>query len=270
VDADRLLYDGHDLLGMDGFFLKEMEIRDPFFHVQYSEELWGMLRDRYLAFAAGEIENIIFVRSLLSILADRKPFVNHPRVYEHRNLLPYHVDALARGGLAVSPFVAGAGSDGLPLRMDEYRVWDCLSFPKGKEREWRIRYENGEGSSYRVIVVGDRPLGHAVAMPPDPDGGCAAPHDDHPLGAGPPRIDGGRVVTTAELPAGAADTALAAARTIGASFAVVDLRCGGGGDGIAVRQVDPSPEFFMLEDTYRLSIAEPLADHLIAAGSQSA
>lgn len=284
VDLERIVHDGYDLLGMDCFFLKEMDIRDPFFHVRYSEELWGMLRERYLSFAGEEIDNILFVRNLLWILAERKPMINHPRVYDHRNQMPYHLTMLANRGFAVPRFVAGpamgaalgcsgaieeAGAtnqseggdsgkggafngphDDIPLRLDEHRTWEVYTFPKGKERDILLRRGRRNGTVYKLIVVGGVSLDHAVAMPPGEDRG--------------------RCVAADELPAGIAETACRAANSLGASFAEVELEFGSDGEGATVQQVDSCPEFFMLEDDYRLSISEPLAEYLIAVGSQRA
>ncbi|HUV37897.1 MAG TPA: hypothetical protein VMX58_13260 [Patescibacteria group bacterium] len=285
IDLERIVYDGYDLLGMDCFFLKEMDVRDPFFHVRYSEELWGMLRERYLSFAEEEIDNLVFIRNLLWILADRVPVINHPRVYDHRNQMPFHLAALAREGFAVPPFVAGpAGSgtligsaggsgpearrddgidgeqenagkfmgpvDEVPLRLDECRTWEVFTFPKGEEREVWLERGGRNAAAYRVMIVGDRALDNAVFLPPGEEQG--------------------HVVRRAELPAGIEETARRAARALGAKFAEVELECGSDGETVIVRQVDPSPEFSMLEDTYRLSISEPLAEYLVSAGSQRA
>ncbi len=258
VDLERIVYDGDDLLAMDSFFLREMDVRDPFFHVQYSEELWGMLRERYLSFAEEEADNVLFVRNLLWILAGRRPVINHPRVYDHRNQMPYHLTALARLGFTAAHFVAGPDAGGtlgwpgddIPLRLDEYRTWDVYTFPKGKQRGVLLRRGKRNGTVYKLIVVGGASLDHAVVMPPGEDQGHRA--------------------AVAGLPAGVAETACRAAQALGAAFAEVELEYGSDGEGVTVRQVDSCPEFFMLEDSYRLSISEPLAEYLIAAGSQRA
>lgn len=258
VDDERIVHDGYDLLGMDCFFLREMDVRDPFFHVRYSAELWEMLRERYLAFAEEEIDNLQYARNLLWMLAERKPVINHPRVYDLRNQMPYQLSLLARAGCAVPRFVAGAhdalsetfdgpGED-VPLRMDEYRTWEVYAFPKGKERSMVLRLGSPAGTVYRLLVVGGAVLEQAAA---------AAPGED-----------GERRVTPGELPAGVAETARRAAAALGASFAEVAVERTRDGETAVVRQVDPSPEFFMLEDSHRLSVSEPLAEHLIAVGSQ--
>jgi hypothetical protein len=282
VDFDRIVCDGYNLLEMDSFFLKEMDVRDPFFHVRYSRELWNMLRERYLSFAEDEVGNIIYIRNVLYILSARKPVINPPHVYEHRNQMPYHLSVLARRGFTVPPFITAYGGentrpntcsggeesttsgerrlstepayrehfngpyDELSLRMDEYRAFEVFSFPKGKEQHLRLLCGRGEGEVYKLIVIGDRPLEHAVLLSTD--------------------ADSGRVVASAELPAGVSETAREAARAVGASFAEVELQAGAGEDAVMVRRVDPSPEFFSLEERYRLSIADPLANHLINAG----
>ncbi len=284
VDFGRIVFNGHNLLDMDCFFLREMDVRDPFFHVRYSRELWNMLRERYLSFAEDEIDNIMYIRNILYILADRKPVINPPHVYEHRNQMPYHLSMLARHGFAVPPFTTVCGGeiskldtsaggeksstagerqsspgaacqvhfdgpyDELSLRSDEYRTFEVFSFPKGKEQHLHLRCGRGDGVAYKLIVVGDRPLDRAVLLSPD--------------------ADGGRVVSSAELPAGVMETARETARAVGASFAEVELNVGTGEGTVVVRHVDPSPEFSVLEDTYRLSIADPLAKHLIDAGAQ--
>ncbi len=281
MDSGRIVFDGYNLLDMDSFFLREMDVRDPFFHVRYGRELWNMLRERYLSFAEDEIDNIMYIRNILYILAARKPVINPPHVYEHRNQMPYHLSMLARRGFTVPQFITvyggenaradtrGGGGDSatagerqrshgaareepfdgaydeIPLRTDEYRTFEVFSFPKGEEQHLRLRCRRGNGDAYKLVVVGDRPLDRAVLISPD--------------------ADSGRVVESAEIPAGALETAREAARAVGASFAEVELTVGVGEGAVTVRRVDPSPEFSVLEERYRLSIADPLAKHLIDA-----
>ncbi len=113
-----------------------------------------------------------------------------------------------------------------------------------------LRRGKRNGTVYKLIVVGGVSLDHAVAILPGEDQGHR--------------------VASAGLPAGVAEIARRAAQSLGVAFAEVELECGAEGEDVTVRQVDSCPEFFMLEDDYRLSISEPLAEYLIAAGSKRA
>jgi hypothetical protein len=252
VEFDKLIYDGYNLLEMGSFYLKELGIRDPFFHVSYERDLWIMLRERYMAHVEAEEDNVIFTCNLLEILASRVPVVNHPQVYSHRTLVPLHLNVLAQNGLSVPPFVtehaedhvASTSENQLPLNLDEERTWDVLSFPKGREKGLRIWREKRAGVIYKVILVGNQLIDSGLAL----FGEQTVP----------------RAVKLEELPDGVAETGIKAAGAIGAVSAEITLQHSEDEGKTWVLQVDPSPDFYTLEINHGLTVSEALAKYLIA------
>ncbi len=251
LEFDKLIYDGYDLFDMNGFFLKEIGIREPFFHVSYARDFWTLLRERYFAFAEAEVDNVHFACSLLEILATRVPVINHPQAYSHRTLMPFHLSMLHQHGFSVPAFTT-APADGrehrtseeqLPLSMDEERTWDSLSFPKGIERGLRLWRDKKQGMIYRLIFVGqhllDRALGYS-AQSADPS---------------EVRLD--------RLAPEVRNTALKAASTIGIEFGEIMLQHSESDNRIWLMHVDPSPDFYTLEVTHGLAVSEQLAQHLV-------
>jgi hypothetical protein len=251
LEFDRLIYDNNDLLAMGSFYLKQTDIRDPFFHIEYSKELWGMLRERYLAFALTEADCVLYTRSLLEMLSHRRPMVNPPQVYAHRTLLPFHLNVLARNGFSVPAFttassqdeVPGGFRDCLPLDLDVERTWDVFTFPKGKEKGLQIFGEEQTGNTYKLIVIGNRLLDHGLALSTET--------------TRPNRIK------REELPPEVAETALKAAAAVGAVFAEITLRQSADEGKVWLLRVDPSPHLHMLEEVHKLAVSEPLARYLI-------
>ncbi len=251
IDYQGIVYDGYNLFEMGSFYLREMEIRAPFFHVTYTKQLWAMLRERYLSFEAEERENILFTRNLLEILAYKKPMVNPPQVYSHRRQLPFHLSLLAQRGFSVPPFISGVEEDlevtgfqeELPLNLDEERIWDVLSFPKEGKGEVRIWRKKPEGTTYKGIVLGESLLEVTVEIPGD--------------GGAP------RKVESQELPEEIRGGILEAAKAMGAAFAEVQLLYTAKEKRVWFLQVDPSPNFFELEKAHGLPISESLARYLV-------
>jgi len=251
LNPTEVVYDGHDLFETDCFYLKEVAVREAFFHVDYSRELWGMLRQRYLSFTATEEANIIFVHNLVRILAEQKPMVNAPEAHAHRTLVPHQLRVLADSGVAVLPWVATAGDKSvpeeptirLPLSLDETKTYDVFAFPKNGSQGLCIREEQLPGRTYRLFCLGDRLLEYGL------------------FGRG----DGTALarISLAEVPSEVAATALDAAKSLQVVFAEVSLRQVEQDNAVYVSRVDPSPEFGTVEQAYDLSVSEPLARYLI-------
>ena len=256
IELDRLLYDGRDLFEFGSFYLKEMGIRDPFFHVSYDRDFWTMLRERYLAFAQSEQDNVLFTCNLLEILAAGVPMINHPQSYSHRTLVPFHLNLLAKRGFAVPQFTTGFAEDRvarnreeqIPLNLDEERTWDALSFPKGEETGLRIWREEKPGTVYRLIVVGERLLD------------CGLAHLEE--------ADGLHEVRSRDLAPEITRTALNAAKTVGIAFGEITVRHSERDDKVWLLQVDPSPDFHALEVTHGLAVSGPLAEYLISVAAK--
>ncbi len=256
IDLERLVFDGDDLLKMDGFYLRDLVIREPFFHVTYSRELWSMLRQRYLAFIASEADSILFGLSLLEILAANKPMINTPTVYARRTLLPYHWHRLARDGIAVPSFTATlveeesvAGTEErLPISFDEEKTFDVLTFPKRQVTGVRVRRSRRPGMTYRVIFVADRFLKRGL---------CVSDADTPPA-----------VLPLSDVPAEVVNTALRAVGATEAAFAEVWLSRSDENGVVRVSRVDPSPDFSMWDKKHGVSVSGPLAQYLIDAAVQ--
>lgn len=251
IDADRITHDGINLFEMDAFFLREMAVRDPFFHVQYTKELWATLRERYLDFSAHEADDISFLRAVVEIVAVSKPMVNAPRVYGYRRHMPFELDLLSRRGFSIPSFrvslpIAGGdcGADeSAILDLDEEMTCDVLTFPKGIEAWTQIARTRVEGANYTLIVVGEASLDRAIALP-----------------AGETQC---RTVERKDLPRDVEETAVRAAGALGAEFAEVELRYSGTDGKVWLIKVDPAPYFAYWEKAFGLGISEPLAKYLI-------
>lgn len=251
IDPDNIICDGYNLLEMDGFYLGEMELRDPFFHVSYTRELWALLLDRYMPFAASEVDNAVFARNILEILALNKPMVNTPRVYSFRRMIPYLLDFLGNRGFPVWPFTTGFADEReargfdeqLPMSLDEARTGDVLSFPKGKEKGLRIWRKKPAGIIYKLIIVGKQPLNDALAVPMNKAEPCR--------------------IKLAKLPRGIEDTAIKAAEVVEAEFAEVELLYSENGGKVWLLKVDPCPYFYELEEVHGLKISGSLAEYLV-------
>lgn len=255
VSLDTIIYDGYNLLEMGSFYLREMQLRDPFFHVTYTLELWATLLEKYLHFAADETDNAYFVRSILEILALKKPIVNPPQGYSFRRLIPFELNFLARRGFFIPPFTtgfareakAGGFEEHLHVSLDEAIEWDVLSFPKGEEEWLQIWRKRIEGATYKLIVLGGRSLDYALAV-----------HGSSLKG------NNGRIkIRQKDLPLEVEDTAVKASKAVKAELAEVDLKYSEKEGKVWLLGVDPSPDISELERVHGLSISEPLAQYLI-------
>ncbi len=253
LDYERIICDGYNLFEMGSFYLREMGLRDPFFHVRYTKELWVALRQRYLSFTDDEIDNLFFAHNLLEILARKKAIVNPPQVYSHRHLMPFHFSFFAHHGISIPSFILGKPEnlrpngfeEQIPLNLDEERIWDVLSFPKGKEKGMRIWRRKIEGTIYKVIFLGNRLLNDALAFLTG-------------------KLEPNRI-RLKELPEEAKEIALKAAKIMEAKFAKVELLYSIKEGKVYLLQVDPSPDLYELEKVYQLEITEPLALYLVDA-----
>ncbi len=255
LGIENLVYDGYNLLEMDSFYLREMAVREPFFHVTYTPELWGMLREKYLSFVACENHNILFVLNLLEILARGKPMINKPDVYTYRTMMPYQFYKVAQSGFSVLPFSTGpveskttrGSAERLPLSLDEKRTYDVLSFPKNQVGGLRICREKKRGTVYRLIFLRNRLLEHGLVV------------SEERTTPSPIRLG--------EAPLEVTEAALKAAMTMNVAFAEVSLAHAKEENRVDVLQVDPSPEFHVWEKVYDLPVAAPLAEYLIDIGA---
>jgi hypothetical protein len=178
--------------------------------------------------------------------------VNPPQVYAHRTLLPFHLNVLAWNGFSIPPFTTASSEDEapagfrdcLPLNPDVERTWDVFTFPKGKEKGLQVYREGRGGNTYKLIVIGDRLLDHALSLSTER--------------ARPDRIK------REELPPEVVETALKAAATVEAVFAEITLRQSPDEGEVWLLKVDPSPDLHMLEEVHKLAVSEPLARYLIA------
>jgi hypothetical protein len=236
---------------MDSFFLVEMGIREPFFHVTYSKDMWSRLRERYLSFAVGEMDSVMFTISMLEILALRKPMINSPAVLTLQVQMPHQFATLSRRGIPVSPFFAGSAfqakqaglEDRMPIRLDEIRNWDGFSFPKHMKSDISIWRERQSATHYRCIVLNDRLLDDSLVS-----------------SAGSREL---RKKRTAEIPSDVQLVALSSAGALGIKFGEVTLQCSEDTGEARLLQMDPSPDFKTLEEKYGLVVAAPLAEYLV-------
>lgn len=246
VTSDKLICDGINLLEVDTFYLKELAIREPFFHVMYSRELWAMLRERYLAFAEGEPANTLFIHNLLAILADKRPMINPPAVYGWRTAMPYQLYMLARNGSSVPPWsthlVDATSEDQLPISLDEPRTIDVLFFPKGQAGGVRISRQKVRGRIYWLTTLADRFLEDGAVV-----SGMESPRCKTDFDGIPPAV---------------IDAASGAAKTVGLVFGQVAVAYSQEQEAAQILQVDPSFDFRWWENEYRLTISEPLAEYL--------
>ena len=252
VSSSALIHDDHDLLEFDCFYLSDMGVREPFFHVTYDRELWSMLRERYLKFASDEIESVNFTAALLNVLAATKPMINPPAVYSHRLLLPFHLHRLNAKGFKVPSFRAdidepeGFEESG-PLKLDEDRTWEVLSFPKTNRTSLRIWKRKPGGVTYKVIVLGDRLLDEASSFPRP-----AAPAVK---------------IRTSQVPREVTDTVLQVARELEIAFG--EATCTWSDNGVWLHQIDLSPDLQFLEEAHRLRVSSALADYLIETANNA-
>jgi hypothetical protein len=282
INYETIICDGYNLFEMSSFYLREMELRDPFFHVTYTIDLWATLLERYLRFATNEIDNVYFVRSILEILALTKRIVNPPRVYSFRRLMPFGFSFLAHRGFLIPPFTTGFAREAkarsfeeqLPVSLDEAMEWDVLSFPKGEEEWLQIWRKKIEGTTYKLIVLGGRSLDYALAVHESTMGGNNGPIEGsnaepiEGISAEPASRSNAEPVKIKQedLPPEVEDTAVKAAEAIKAEFAEVDLKYSEKEGKVWVLGVDPSPDISELERVYGLPISGPLAKYLIDAG----
>lgn len=251
IDRERIRYDGCDLLDVDCFFLRELGVRDPFFHVRYTEELWAMLCERYNAFAEAENECIPFAVSLVKALALQRAMVNPPHVYELRRLVPLQLNRLASRGIRVAEFEAGIekdeSADGLEealcIDLEEQTTYDVPSFPKEPSRAVAMRRKKTEDPIYSVFVLGERVIGCAM---------CSGEQTTRAT-----RIE------PKDLPGEISETSCKAACAVEAVFARVDLRLSREKDIPTVLSIDPAPDFYEFEESSAISISKELACYLV-------
>ncbi|MFZ5979859.1 MAG: hypothetical protein ACOYVF_04445 [Candidatus Zixiibacteriota bacterium] len=246
LSSDNIIHDGYDLREFDCYYLAEMGIREPFFHVTYSREMWSFLRERYLRFAAHEIENLILTINMIYMLARLRPMINDPRVYSLRLHVPFHLNRLAYRGYPVPSFTADFNrpdgyEEALPLKLDELKTWEVLSFPKNMNTDLKVWRKKPKGIRYTLFVVGERIMEEALC------------HSD---AAALPRK-----IKTVEVPEPVVATVLKIASDVGIKFCestVVNSEA-----GLWLSQIDTAPNFKNTEDINNLDVSSALADYLI-------
>lgn len=257
IDRERIRYDGHDLLEVDCFFLRELGVRDPFFHVRYSEELWSILSERYNAFAEAEKECIPFAVGLVKSLASQRAMVNPPHVYELRRMVPLQLRRLASKGIRVAEFEAGIEKDqaegglenALFIDLEEQTTYDVPSFPKALDRASVMRRKKTEEPIYSAFVLGEKVIG------------CTLCSWERAIRA--TRIE------TKDLPPELSETSCKAARAVEAVFARVDLESSGEKDTPRVLYIDPAPDFYEFEASCAIPISKELAGYLVEIASKA-
>ncbi|MDD5426437.1 MAG: hypothetical protein PHN52_08150 [candidate division Zixibacteria bacterium] len=243
---EKMIYDGFDVREGDCYFLSEMGLREPFFHVSYDRELWTKLRGRYLKFAADETANLNFTIAMINILTFFRPIVNPPHIYASRLHYPVHLHRLAGRSFNVPSFMtATTRPDGydeaVPLNLDEYKNWEVLSFPKKGQADLRLWCKRPGGVKYKLIVMGKR-LMDEVLLFPETD----KLSQKKPL-AGVPE----EVVTTALKAAGELDIKFG------------EVTCVYADHTTWLMGIDPSPDINNLENVHNLGVSSALADYLI-------
>lgn len=243
---EKMIYDGFDIRECNCYFLTEMGLREPFFHVSYDRELWARLRGRYLKFASDETANLNFTIAMINILTFFRPIVNPPYIYASRLHHPVHLHRLAGRAFNVPAFMtATTKPDGydeaVPLNLDEYKNWEVLSFPKKGQADLRLWCKRPGGVKYKLIVLGKH-LMDEVLLFSETD----KLSQKKPL-AGVPE----EVVTTA----------LKAAGELGIKFG--EVTCIYANHTTWLMGIDPSPDINNLENVHNLGVSSALADYLI-------
>ena len=246
VSPHAVVHDGHNLFDFDCFYLIDMGLREPFFHVTYDRELWSMLRERYHAFAACEVNSVHYTVALIKVIAAVKPMINSPQVYMNRLHLPYQLHHLNAKSYSVPEFAVGSKQpDGItessPLKLDEYKTWEVLSFPKSNHTNVRIWQDKPNGVTFKIIVIGDSALDEALRYT----------KPSHP----PEKIK------TSEVPSDVIATALSAARDLSVKFG--EVICTWSDNKVWITQIDPSPDLRSLKELFGLRVSSALADYLI-------
>jgi len=251
LDIEHPIYDGHNLLDMGSFYLKDMGVREPFFHVNYSQELWEFLRPNYLRFADSEQDCKLFALNLLNILAGQRPMVNPPHINVLQLLVPYQLSVLSYRGYNVPHFMTGFTSDykemnskeQIPIRLDEHKNWEVLSFPKNRVKGLRVWREKKIGTTYIMFFLNGSLLEHMLVIPEDKS--CS------------------RMAELGESSREVREIALKAAVDMNLVFGEVSVLDAKEEQKVYIMHIDPSPDFYIFEEDYDLPISGRLAEYLV-------
>lgn len=246
LTPEILIFDGHDLREYDCFYLTDLGLREPFFHVKYEPELWAALRPRYLKFASGETASVHLAVDLVNLLAHIRPMVNPPHIYSYRLHYPFPLHRLSSQSIKVPAFVAAPKrpdgyDESVPLNLDEYKYWEVLSFSKTGRTDLKCWCIRPVGAIYKVFVLGKRLMEEALSMT---DTGQSM-----------------RLLPLAEVPATVAETAMKAAAELDIAFG--EITCVNDNGTIWLSDIDPLPDIKKLEDVHNFHVSSALADYLI-------
>lgn len=183
--APMLAFDHRDLAGFDSLYIGDLEGRDRFFRGYFDKEIWVSLRERYLNFAAAEVDAQAFQLSLLLAAAETVPTVNSAESILATRLRPYVQWKARRAGLPVWPFeITRGGAQDPSLRQrqlvsrlgaaEEARI-DVPCFPRELKHTlslvaeaprvtWRIIAVRGAATSKMIVTeAGKRSVATAPA-----------------------------------------------------------------------------------------------------------
>lgn len=105
-----LAFDHRNLVDFDSLYIGDLEGRDRFFRGYFEKDIWMSLRQRYLNFAAAEVDALAFQLSLVLLAADRVPTVNSPASIVATRLRPSVLWKARRAGIPVWPFEIREGA----------------------------------------------------------------------------------------------------------------------------------------------------------------
>lgn len=254
LSPDGIIYDGYDPRECDCYYLTDMGLREPFFHVSYDRELWVRLRERYLRFASSEAANVNFAVALTNLIARIRPMVNMPRVYSYRLHYLYQLHRLADRSISSPDFMTtferpDEFEKSEPLNLDEYKYWEVLSFPKTGRTDLKLWFKKPSGITYKLLVLGQQLMDEAL----------------HQVEAD----KSVRKIPLAGLPCQVVETSRKAAGELDVKFG--EVTCIYNNGEVCISGIDPSPDIKKLEDLHNLHVSSALADYLIetAANAQN-
>ncbi len=152
------------LLDFDCFYIDILEHRNGFFRGYFGKDIWLSLQQRYQDFAKEEVENKCYQLSLLLLLGDLKPCVNHPKRLLFARLRPTTLFNLKRNGIPVVDFriTANESSQAKPkpgtslarIRIEEERCYDVPCFPRTLRRCVSVETIMPEQTGEVISVIG--------------------------------------------------------------------------------------------------------------------
>lgn len=172
-----LVCDHRDLTGVESLYIGDFEGRDRFFRGWFDKDIWVSLRDRYLDFAAAEVDALAFQMSLLVAAADRVPTVNSPASIVGTRLRPYVHWKIGRAGLPLWPFEIRAASSAafaLRIRPGEEACYDVPCFPREMKHTLSL-VARAPAVTWRMIAVAGAEPGSMVVTEADTKRAAAVP-----------------------------------------------------------------------------------------------